>query len=95
VALWKDGAQRGVREGASRGDGERERAVAAKCKLYDRFDSLAAFDAAATYATEAGIYLWSRRCAEERLLGSCALAVRADGHPAMKRFLAAGRQAQR
>lgn len=74
---------------------ERERAVAAKCKLYDRFDSLAAFDAAATYATEAGIYLWSRRCAEERLLGSCALAVQADGHPAMKRFLAAGRQAQR
>jgi hypothetical protein len=71
---------------------ERERAVAAKCKLYDRFDSLGAFDAAATYATEAGIYLWSRRSPDERQLGKCALAVQADGHPAMKRFLEAGRQ---
>ena len=70
---------------------ERERITANACKLYDRFDTLDAFDTTVTYAKEIGVYLWSRRYGDAQQALKCMLAVKEDGHAAIKRFLAASR----
>jgi len=71
---------------------ERDRISAQRCKLYDNFDSFGDFDQAVTYAGEMGVLLWSKRNSDARQVRRCVLAVAADGHAAMKSFLAAARR---
>ncbi len=68
---------------------EKQRVQYTKARLYERFSSEAEFLDAEAYARDIKVLLWSKRAPEG---WQCLLAVRADAHDTMKRFLKARTQ---
>ena len=68
---------------------EKQRVQYAKARLYQHFSSQAEFLEAEAYANDNKVLIWSKHAPEGM---RCLLAVRADAHDAMKRFLKARTQ---